>query len=94
MSALQINFYASLRKISEMKTVGFQLPDGTKVSNLLKAVLARYPLMSDSLLDESGKLDRRAHIFINGRNCLLLSEGLDTPLSAGDTIDIFPIGHF
>ena len=94
MSSLLINFYASLRKVSGTKTVEFQLAEGTTVSNLLEAVIARFPEMRDGLLDEDGMLDRRAHIFINGRNCPLLMDGLETQLSAEDSIDIFPIGHF
>jgi MoaD family protein len=92
--ALRANFYAFLRKISGTKTQGFQLPEGATVKDLLEAVIDRYPQMRDLLLDENGELDRRAHIFINGRNCPLLAEGLETQLTADDSIDIFPIGHF
>jgi molybdopterin converting factor small subunit len=94
MPLLQVNFYASLRKVAQRKTVGFQLPEGTNVSDLLAAAINRYPQMRAKLLAASGELDRRAHIFINGRNCLLLPEGLLSPLAVDDTIDMFPIGHF
>ena len=94
MPLMQVSFYASLRKISETKTVGFQLPEDTTVSSLLEAAIDRYPQMRDKLLDDEGELDRRAHIYINGRNCLLLPKGLETTLSVRDTIDVFPIGHF
>ena len=94
MPVMQVNFYSPLRKISETKTVGFQLPEDTTVSSLLEFAIDRYPQMRDKLLDDDGELDRRAHIYINGRNCLLLEKGLETRLSADDIIDIFPIGHF
>jgi len=94
MPELRVNFYASLRKISNGKTVRFQLPAETTVSQLLAAVIDRYPPMRVKLLADDGKLDRRAHIFINGRNCLLLDKDLQSPLSIEDAIDIFPIGHF
>jgi MoaD family protein len=94
MPEIQVNFYASLRKISESKIEGFQLPKGATVSTLLQLVIDRYPQMQAKLLADNGELDRRAHIIINGRNCLLLSKGLESRLSFDDSVNIFPIGHF
>ena len=94
MFSLQVNFYASLRKISGGKAVGFSLPEGSTVQQLLEAVLTRYPEMRDKLLDQNGELDRHAHIIINGRNSPLLEQGLETSISSEDSVSIFPIGHF
>ncbi len=91
---LNVNFYASLRKISGNKTVALELPYGSTIRQLLQGILIRFPEMSKKLLDQDGELDRRAHIFINGRNCPLLSQGLETTIGISDTVDIFPIGHF
>lgn len=94
MPLLPVNFYASLRKIAGTKTVALRLPEHGTINNMLEIVVNRYPEMQGKLLDEDGHLSRRAHIFINGRNCLLLDKGLETNPAAEDSIDIFPIGHF
>jgi MoaD family protein len=89
-----INFYASLRKISGQKTVDLDVPAGNTVSQMVEAVLACYPEMREKLLDEHGQVGLHAHVIVNGRVAPLLEKGMDTVLSADDTIDIFPIGHF
>jgi MoaD family protein len=94
MPELSVNFYASLRKIAGTKTVDLQLPAQATISNILEAVINRYPQMQIKLLNENGQLDRRAHIYVNGRNCLLLEKGLEASPNNEDAIDIFPIGHF
>ena len=94
MPQLEVNFYASLRKIAKTKTVGFSLPDRLTVQELLEAVIGRYPEMHDKLFERDGELSRRAHICVNGRFSHLLEQGMDTSISASDTVDIFPIGHF
>lgn len=91
---LNVNFYASLRKISGKKTVGFPLLPELTGRQLLQAVITRFPEMSKKLLNQNGELDRHAHIYINGRNCPLLADGLDTKLETSDIVNIFPIGHF
>jgi len=94
MFPLKVNFYASLRKISGTKTVEFLFAPGSTVRQLLQDVITQFPEMYEKLLDQQGELDRHAHIYINGRNCLLLENGLATSLLPSDTVDIFPIGHF
>ena len=94
MPELSLNFYASLRKIAGTKTVELRLPEQVTLNNMLDTVINRYPEMQSKLLDENGRLDKRAHVFVNGRNCLLLGKGLETSPKNEDSIDIFPIGHF
>lgn len=94
MLLLKVNFYAALRKISGTKTVEFSITDGLTIQRLLEVIVARYPEMYDKLFERDGKLSRRAHIVINGRYSHTLEQGLDTIISPGDTVDIFPIGHF
>ncbi len=94
MIRLNVNFYASLRKISGRKRVEFSLEEGSTVQKLLEAVIVRYPEMRIKLFEQDGKLSRRAHIVINGRFSHLIEKGLDTRILPSDTVDIFPIGHF
>lgn len=92
--AMLINFYADLREIAGTKQVEFDLPPRATVGELIQAIVARYPPMRHRLLGEDDSLDRRAHAFVNGRDAHLLSQALDTPLSEGDQVDVFPYGHF
>jgi len=91
---MQINFYASLRKISGQKTIELQMPVGCTVTGLLNAVIDEYPAMEGKLLDEHGNLGLHAHVIVNGRDAPLLKNALNTELLESDKIDIFPIGHF
>ncbi len=58
--------------------------EGTRLRELLNAVLARHNLR-DLLLDESGNLKPYARVLVNGRFSELL-QGLDTPVRDGDII--------
>lgn len=91
---MQINFYASLRKISGQKTIELEIPAGCTVQVLLDLVINQYPEMDGKLLDEHGKLGLHAHVIVNGRDAPLLENAFDTELMESDKIDIFPIGHF
>lgn len=91
---MHINFYASLRKISGQKTVDLDVPAGSTVAQMIDVLLTQYPEMREKLLDEHGNVGLHAHVMVNGRGTPLLDKGLDTVISADDTIDIFPIGHF
>ncbi len=91
---MDINFYASLRKITGQKTVNLEVPDGSTVAQMIETVLAHYPDMREKLLDKEGQIGLHAHVIINGRDAPLLKMGMKTVISAGDAIDIFPIGHF
>ncbi len=91
---MKINFYASLRKITEQKTVIFPLREGITVRQMIEAVVTRYPVMRTLLLDEDGKISNHGHVFINGRDVPYLKQTMNTPLTADDSVDIFPPGHF
>ncbi len=91
---MNVNFYASLRKILGEKTVWFNLPDQTTAQELLDAILTRYPQMRDKLVNDENELGLHAHMIINGRDVPYLPDTMNTILSPDDKIDIFPIGHF
>jgi molybdopterin synthase sulfur carrier subunit len=89
-----INFYASLRKISGQKTVDLVVPAGSTVAQMIDVLLTQYPEMREKLLYEHGNVGLHAHVFVNGRDAPLQKKGMDTVISAGSAIDIFPLGHF
>ena len=88
---MRVHFYATFRDIVGHKQIEVALPDGSTVQQLLDGVLADYPGLGREMLDENGELSKHVHIFINGRGCVFLEHGLETPLSAQhDRIDFFP----
>ncbi|KAA3664145.1 MAG: MoaD/ThiS family protein [Chloroflexi bacterium] len=87
---MKVNFYATLRPIAGQKTVEFDLPANITVRELLTAIVTRFPPMDKELLDEDGELYRHVHVFINGRDAPYLSNAVDTPIKAGDKVDVFP----
>jgi molybdopterin synthase sulfur carrier subunit len=87
---MQVHFFATLRQIVGGKTLVLPLPGAMTVRRLLDAVIARYPALYKELFDEQGQLYRHVHVLINGRDVLCLEAGLETPISAEDTVNIFP----
>lgn len=85
-----IGFFATLRPIVGGKTIEVDLPDGTTVQELVDHLILRIPGLRDAILDEVGELSRRVHVFIDGRSAVYLADGLETPLSASQRVDIFP----
>jgi len=87
---MKVNFYATLRDITGQKTVDIDIPENTTVRQLVDAIVRRYPLLHDKLIDENGDLWGFIHIFINGRDAPFLDDELETVINPVDTISIFP----
>jgi len=86
---IRINVYATLRPIIGTKSV--EIPSGhlMTVGEVLEALFARYPDIKANIVDEQGALQDYVSLFVAGRDVRYLS-GLETPLTAGQAIDIFP----
>lgn len=87
---MYVQFYATLRPIVGGKTVQFDLGEGITVRQLLDAMIVRFPPLREQLLDENGELYPHVHIFVNGRDAPRLEQGMETPLSFEDQLDVFP----
>lgn len=87
---MKVNFYATLRDITGQKTVDIDIPENTTVRQLVDAIVRRYPLLRDKLIDENDDLWGFIHIFINGRDAPFLDDELETVINPVDTISIFP----
>ena len=85
-----VNFYSTLREIVGDKTVEFDLPEGITILQLVEEIVRQYPLMERELVDHEGNLYQHVHVFVNGRDVPFLENRVDTQLSAGDRISIFP----
>jgi molybdopterin synthase sulfur carrier subunit len=87
---MKVNFYATLRDITGQKTVDIDIPENATVRQLVDAIVRRYPLLRDKLIDENDDLWGFIHIFINGRDAPFLDDELETVINPVDTISIFP----
>jgi molybdopterin synthase sulfur carrier subunit len=87
---MNVNFYATLRQVVGAKSVDFDLAAGATIAQLLGEMIRSYPALRQELLNEQGQLYRHVHIFVNGRDVSFLDQGMETPLSEGDSIGVFP----
>lgn len=87
---MKINFYATLRQITQERTVDFDLPQDPSVRELVEIVVTRFPPMRRELLNDAGELYPHVHVFVNGRDAPYLTDGMDTIVKPTDKISIFP----
>lgn len=88
---MDIHFYATLRQVTNAKTVSFDLPETNTAQQILDAVVARFPGMVGMLVDEDGKMLGHCHMFINGRGVTFLVDEMDTVVhSSTDVVKFFP----
>jgi len=85
---IRINVYATLRPIIGAKSVEIA-SGGSTVGEVLAELFARYPAIKAEVVDEHGALHKYVSLFVGGRDVRYL-DGLETPLTAGQAIDIFP----
>ena len=62
---------------------------GSTVAEVLKDLDATHPGFADRLFDETGGLRRFVNIFLDDEDVRFL-QGLDTPLTDGQTLSIVP----
>jgi len=86
---MRVSFYATLRPLVGERSVDVPMSPTATLQELLEVVVARWPGLSDHLFDATGGLSRRVNIFVEGRNVRWL-QGIETPLQAGQSVDIFP----
>ncbi len=87
---MKINFYATLRQITQERTIDFDLPQDPSVRELVEIVVTRFPPMRRELLNDAGELYPHVHVFVNGRDAPYLTDGMDTIVKPTDKISIFP----
>jgi len=87
---MKVNFYATLRDVTGQKTVDIDIPENATVRQLVDAIVTRYPIMRDKLLQANGDLFGHVHVFVNGRDAPFLIDQMETVIKPVDTISIFP----
>ena len=86
---MRVDFYGIYRPIVGGKTIEFELKCGVTIRALLDAVVTRFPVLRDELLDRDGQLYPWIPLYLNGRNPRLWADGLDRPIGAADVLSIF-----
>ena len=86
---MEIKVYATLRDVVGSPTI--QLDDRSEITvgQMLQELCTRYPDLRPKLAPNEGELHPAIHILVNGRDMRYLN-GLETALTAKDTIRIFP----
>jgi sulfur-carrier protein len=86
---VEVSFYATLRQVVGARHVQFELPAGATVHALLDEAGDRFPGLKALIWEPDGRLSDYIKVFVDGRESRHL-QGLDTPLGADATVDIFP----
>lgn len=85
---LELRFFATYRQEVGQKTIEREYEDGATVGAVLAALESEFEGLRGGLL-EDGDLRPQINVLQNGRE-VLHKEGVDTVLSDGDTLSIFP----
>ena len=86
---MRIEFYGIYRLQIGQKTVEFDLPHGSTISDALQAVSQRFPTLRGKVFDRNGYPYPYLPLYINGRNPRLLADGLRTAIDSDDILSIF-----
>ncbi len=87
---MQINFYADLRSLAGGKTVKVDLTASMTARQALESVTRSRAALAKKVWQSPGELFEHIHVFINGRQSVFLTQGLETPVRPEDTLDVFP----
>jgi sulfur-carrier protein len=85
-----VHLYATLRTVVGKREIDIPLPEGGTVRQLVEGIVVQYPALRQEMVDKKGNLHSHIHIFVNGRDIVHLEKEIDTILSPGDVISIFP----
>ncbi|MBI4363136.1 MAG: MoaD/ThiS family protein [Euryarchaeota archaeon] len=81
--------FANLGEALGRPEVEMDIPEGATLRALLEEAIRRHPGLRGMLFDEKGELRPAINVMLNGDQ-VEYGEGLDTPLSEGDEVAIFP----
>lgn len=86
---MKVNLYATLRQIVGKKIVEIQINNEKTVGNILHTLVRQYPDLNESIWYPDGTLAGHVAVIHNGRDIRHL-EGVDTPVTDDDKLDVFP----
>jgi molybdopterin synthase sulfur carrier subunit len=86
---MRVRLYATLRDLLKSSTVEVDLAEDTTIRALLRRLVAEHPELGSKLWDDEERLTGLVKVLLNGRAIQHLA-GLDSPVSPGDNIALFP----
>ena len=85
---IRVKAFATFRDVMD-KEIDLTIAENTTISDLLDDLMIQYPGFEDMAFERPGVLKKFVNILQNGRNIQFI-KGIDTPLSEGDLITLFP----
>lgn len=85
---VELRFFATFREAAGSKTVEREVAEDATVGDVLAGLETDYEGMAGNLLAD-GDLRPQINVLLNGREVLHM-DGVDTELSEGDTLSVFP----
>ena len=86
---MQVRLYATLRQMARTRLIEVPVEGKQTVGDVLRALVARYPELSDAVWHTDGSLSGHIAVILNGRDVRHLA-GVETSLSDDDQLDVFP----
>ncbi len=86
---MQVRLYANLRQIAGRREVEIPVEGHQTVGDVLRALVERYPRLSEAIWNADGSLVGHVAVLLNGRDVRHLAL-VDTPLSDEDSLAVFP----
>ena len=86
---MQVRLYATLRQIVGTKIVDIPVKTEKTVGDALRSLVRQHPGLDESIWLADGSLAGHVAVIHNGRDIRHL-EGVDTPLTDDDRMDVFP----
>jgi molybdopterin synthase sulfur carrier subunit len=87
---MRVNFYADLRPLVGGKSVDVNLTVPLTARQALESITLARPALAEKIWQAPGVLYDHIHVFIDGRQSVFLPQGMETPLTADTTLDVFP----
>ena len=87
---MQVRLYATLRQIAGRRDVEIPVEGHQTVGDVLRALVERYPRLSEAIWNADGSLAGHVAVVLNGRDVRHLLARVDTPISDDDSLALFP----
>ena len=87
---IEVNLVAAYKLIAKKGQLSLELPEKSSVYDVIMAVVKTIPSLKSYWLEKDGSPSQHLHAFLNGDDVTTLSEGLNTCLVSGDSLDFIP----
>ncbi|MFB6143183.1 MAG: ubiquitin-like small modifier protein 1 [Halorientalis sp.] len=87
---MQWKLFATFAETAGGREASVDPGEDPTVGDALDALLAAQPALCEAVLDEDGELRDHVSLLLDGEDPFAEGEGLDTPVSEGDELALFP----